>query len=172
MLVFVLVLFALVKGSEVIAEVDNVGCASCYSAGYQYSCGMSVDWGGCVYMCCNADWVPCHYKGACEQRGCPRCSSPGLIYSQTEDGTLYSSYLTLASKSDDKYSRGKIVHSSTLSVGDLVVWSGFDFDSTKDVVITVEHHNVTEDNDKCCIGLEVGVPACELKLCCGTGCCC
>lgn len=160
-----------VKG-DVIAEVDNVGCAPCYSAGCEYSCGMSVNWGGCVYMCCNADWKPCKYRGGCDVKGCPVCNSPDVSYSITHDGTLYSSYVTTVESVSDKYVRSNIVHSSELSVGDLVMWSGSPFNRTKDVVVRVEHHEVTEDNDRCCIGIEVGVPSCELKLCCGTGCCC
>lgn len=165
--------FLMAKASEVVDIIDNPDCYPCYSAGHEYSCGISANWGGCFYMCCDGSWKSCMSKDTCEVQFCPKCIS-GIEYSKTKDGRLYSEFLSIAQYNyfTRKYHAGQVVHSSNVKVGDLIVWPGDEFNLTNEVVLAVQHHEVTESKSKCCIGLEIGIPECELKLCCGNGCCC
>ncbi len=149
--------------------IANVlSCASCYSNGFQFSCGITANMGGCTYKCCNGIWRACPQ---CDPYPCPVCpmiDHPVIEYKNTSQGILYSNQIQTAIKENNIYVKGPIVHSSKLNVGSHVWWP---IESEKMAVLEVEHHNVTEYKDNCCWSIEVGT-SCVYKYCCGTGCCC
>lgn len=178
-------LFLLISFLTYSAYGFNVGCGECLSNGFAFSCGITVNMGGCTYVCCNTYWVQCGRY--CNPVGC-RC--PGSLdfnatvivpinksqYDLTEDKRLFTQYVTTAVQVDDKVRPGQIKHSSELRVGDLVMWPGHDLgtgDLGSHVVMTVGHHNVSRSQAKCCASISIGFPpSCHVKFCCGNGCCC
>ena len=96
----------------------------------------------------------------------------GLEYRQTSKGVFFTEYVTLAKLVNNIYYPSKTIHSSKLVLHDTIMWPGKEFSEAGNLVFTIEHYVVNKTNTRCCIGIEVGVPDCEIKACCGTGCCC
>lgn len=93
------------------------------------------------------------------------CPEPKEIVS-----TFKSEWMTLAiQNSKGQWEIGDTVHSSELKKGEHV-WFPDTLNTMK--VEIVEHHDITENKVTCCVGLELGFPQCEAKVCCGNGCCC
>ena len=144
-----------------------------------FSCGITVNMGIGTYICCDGTWRPCINPS----RGCACPAYTNDVdntsvltpdYSFTTSAHLYTQYVTTAKLFDQTYYAGPIKHSSWLTIGDLVIWPGFDVNSnTTNVVMAVDHCDVTDDNKNCCGSISVGFPpSCQVKFCCGDGCCC
>ena len=133
----------------------NYGCGSIFD-GMQY-------WNAVWYQCA---WNPHGGSWACP---CMNLYHNMINYKKTDNGVLYSNYVQTALFRNDTYVIGPIVHSSKLKVNDTIFWPTTQF---KHEVLIVEHHDVTYNRDNCCWSIQIGLPACEVKYCCGKGCCC
>jgi len=168
-------------------------CAPCLWNGQQFSCGAIAWFTSHYHACCNGAWCTCtagYPNGPC---GCcglfaeqnttkdDKIIVSGAIlddkYILSEDGNLYTEYVTLAEKklNEDTYVVGKTIHSSKLKQDDMILWPGYDIDSSlskiDNVVIKIEHYNVSADNYKCCPRMRQGI-TCIWLGCCGGICCC
>ena len=132
-----------------------LGCAQCLSNGFAFSCGCPK------YFLCLAG---------------PDTddTTVGTQYSFTAANRLYTQFVTTAKLIDQTYYAGPIKHSSELTLGELVIWPGFDINSTNtSVVMALEHYNISDDKLNCCASISAGFPpSCQVKFCCGSGCCC
>ena len=179
-----LILLCLIFGSHTASEAQ---CANCLWNGAPFSCG-SIAWFTSHYhACCNGAWCTC--TGRYPNGPCGCCGmlnkNKNIVnetilnsnYFSTVDRRLYTEYVTLAKIDNEIYTKDKTVHSSKLKLTDLILWPGFDIDSTlsvtENVVMEIGSYNVSANNYKCCGSIEVGFPpSCHVKFCCGTGCCC
>jgi len=172
--------------------VNNVlSCDVCYSAGYEYSCRETVIWGGCSYKCCDGTWLTCP---RCQVQNCP-ANCPGVFdnevnvydrsfiennyiihdYDYTYDGRLKTKFVSLVHElKDGLYQVIVDVPSTKLQLGDKIVWKGYEVNAeTQNKIVTIEHYNVNNNHTNCCASVSVGFPPhCQIKVCCGDGCCC
>lgn len=170
-------------------------CEVCYSAGYEYSCGETVIWGGCSYKCCDGTWLTCP---GCNVGKCPSVcpstisqnvtklmtrhqieTSPTTIdidtFDYTYDGRFTTTVVTVVHElKNGFYQMIRNVPSTLLNGGDQIIWPGYEVDApTPYKIVTIRHYNVTKTRTNCCASVSVGFPPhCQVKVCCGDGCCC
>lgn len=135
----------------------TLACQPCtYNTG-TYNCGAEVYMQTVLMQCCIGTWQRCHKT----QTGwtCNACGPLAALtnYSYTDDGVLYTQYVTLFNN--------KIVHSSQLHIGDLIRWP----ESTEP--IKIQHWNVTDTQANCCWSWR-SIHGCQKQYCCGSNCCC
>lgn len=167
---------------------SELQCAPCLWNGAQFSCG-SIAWFTSHYhACCDGNWCTCtqgYPNGRCgccgvleEHRTIVNEAIISNTYYLTPDRRLYTQFVTLAKLNiDNQYGVGETIHSTTLKSTDLILWPGFEIDSTlsatENVVMEIGSYNVSDGYTNCCASIEIGFPpSCHIKFCCGTGCCC
>ena len=164
----------------VIANVVNADCQPCLYESKTYSCGARISMNGLLQACYNGGWRPCRWDPIKTTWVCASGINNSNIldtnYHFTTDGHLYTEFVTVAKfhNRTKTYVVDRIMHSSELKLGYQVIWPGFDIgfdESDKNVMMQVEHWNVTAVHSKCCASISVGT-SCYIKFCCGTGCCC
>lgn len=164
-------------------------CDVCIWGGIPYSCGTEIN----CQRCCNGIWKNCQLgpHGGCICKICPYYNNENNIFNKTEleykytidndfyindNGELYSTHLTLVSEVDNnKFSIIENVPSSKVQKGMKFLWPILEKTHIKkNDIHYLEHYNVTTINSKCCLSIKISgpMPHCEIKACCGTGCCC
>lgn len=164
---------------------SSTACIPCTWNGQEYLSGQYLG-----YMrCCNGNWIPCPHDQDgyhCEWAYCgcigpildAQVDSKSVItpdYALTSDNRLYTQYVTLAKYCEEKqiYYAGEIMHSTEVHKDDLIIWDAMDINGTGNVVMRIEHYAVDKYHLNCCASIKVGFPpSCQVKVCCGTGCCC
>ena len=177
-------------------------CAPCYWNGQPFSCGAIAWFTSRYHACCDGAWCTCassYPNGNC---GCCGLFANKTIdsndnndsndkpfidsnvdntpidlstYSKTEDNRLYTQFVTKAkfNKQTQMYEANGIAHSTDLQQGDLIMWDGKDVNRTGNVVMKLEHYAVDKKHKNCCASIKVAFPpSCQVKVCCGSGCCC
>ena len=152
----------------------------CYWEGQSYSCGAIKYYSFEFHECCRSEWCKC-IRGYPNGGGCGCCGDQTTIknkllskaYHYTKDQTLCSTHV---SKLQDGYV--EIVSSDKLRVGDFVIWpklysrnvGGSYIHADHDIILTVEHHNVTVKHNKCCSYIRTEHASYRIEFCCGDGC--
>ena len=162
------------------------GACTCTYQGVNYSCGAVIAAG--LQICCVNGWEKCNNHPV-NPFGC-RCGryfknehfnavdNRTVItydYKLTADGHLFSQYVTVANLSNNIYVPDRYVHSTKLALNDMIIWPASDIGGASDtnVIMKLEHLNLDRHHLNCCASISVGFPpACQVKVCCGTGCCC
>jgi len=92
-----------------------------------------------------------------------------IVYKTSENGEIYSEYLSIAIKENNKWIKGPIVHSSNLMLGSKIWWmdnNGIQY------VTEIGHYNVTSEFTDCTSKYRVPIyENCKSIHCCGAGCC-
>lgn len=136
----------------------TLACQTCSYNGGTYNCGAEVYMQTVLMQCCNGSWQRCHLslnKWYCNACG-PRYGDLAN-YSYTNDGVLFTQYLSLLN--------GQITHSSQLKIGDTIKWP------ESVIPIKIQHWNVTDKHANCCWSWRT-VHGCVKQYCCGSHCCC
>lgn len=163
-----------------VSFANDSKCKQCHlQNGSPYNCGDRIQIGKCTYVCCDGAWqqcaIPCRRVIGCICRKSQQLSIQNLSmvnYSLTSNNHLQTEYVTTAKLINGVYSLGEIKHSTNLTIGELIVWPGFDIDSAirLNVILEVEQLDGVNDNSKCTIRGYVST-ICHPKTCCGSNCC-
>ena len=99
-------------------------------------------------------------------------------YYFNKDGRLFTTKVMTVQMGDGDYGIGPALPSEQIKLGTNILWPQFDFGKQlgvvsimENVIMRIEHYNVTKTNNKCCASIKIGF-SCEIKGCCGDGCCC
>lgn len=174
-----LLLFALI-----ILSNSKQQCSCRYGGGAQFACGSIIWIPSNYYICCNNVWFVCASGYPSNKCGhCGRFNNINTLllddsYHFTKSGNLITTKVTkVISNVESTFDVDKKILSEELKINDLILWPIFDLQLdigdtqvTDNIVMKIEHYNVTHLHNKCCVSTSDKFPSRQVKFCCGDVC--
>ena len=173
---------------------------TCIWGGILYGCGSKINCQRCCGGSWHDGYVDPNNGCICSACACnafdPLIASPSDTYiSPFYDLTYLQNHLILNPSDfnytyDGRYTTNKVTKivqekpgqfsivpnypSNKLKSTDLILWFGSELGLDQlNAVAQVSHLNIDETHQNCCASVSVGFPPhCQVKVCCGNGCCC